>query len=239
MGNVIDSLLSGFGHAINKLLGSPLDFLSGKSCNSVCGTTWDLLCYIENFCIAHLLKMAMVSILFYLVLAFFYLLYKLGICHCICWTFCNTIWACFALWFSAVECCCNFLCYKLPRIKRRNRRHKRDIEECNSSSNDEEDGSFSHHRVPKRMQDSRRSMSRRWRDYKGDHLRRSLRARSHRVKVGIRKDSITSTKYGRQGSRRKLHDVRVIQSSKFARKGAECKGFAHRTRIRRQSSMKS
>ncbi|KAK3000175.1 hypothetical protein RJ639_023648 [Escallonia herrerae] len=32
MGNVIGSLLSGFAQAVEKLFGSPLEFLTGKSC---------------------------------------------------------------------------------------------------------------------------------------------------------------------------------------------------------------
>lgn len=34
-------------------------------CSSVCGSTWDFICYIENFCVANLLKMGMVFILSY------------------------------------------------------------------------------------------------------------------------------------------------------------------------------
>ncbi|XP_047306328.1 uncharacterized protein LOC124909719 [Impatiens glandulifera] len=66
MGNLPSSFLSGFGQALSDLFGSPLDFLSGKSCSSVCGTTWDFICYIENFCISHLVKLAVVSVLVYL-----------------------------------------------------------------------------------------------------------------------------------------------------------------------------
>nr|XP_033510923.1 uncharacterized protein LOC104091991 isoform X2 [Nicotiana tomentosiformis] len=65
MGNVIGTVLSGFGEILGKLLGHPLDFLAGKACSSVCAPTWDFLCYIENFCISQLLKSAMVSILLY------------------------------------------------------------------------------------------------------------------------------------------------------------------------------
>ena len=34
--------------------------------SSVCGSTWDFICYIENFCMANLLKMAMVLVLSYI-----------------------------------------------------------------------------------------------------------------------------------------------------------------------------
>ncbi|KAL0423613.1 UNVERIFIED_CONTAM: hypothetical protein Sradi_0896100 [Sesamum radiatum] len=59
MGNVVGAIFSGFAQVVGKILGHPLDFLSGKSCNSICGSTWDILCYIENFCVAHLLKLGM------------------------------------------------------------------------------------------------------------------------------------------------------------------------------------
>ncbi|XP_020547630.1 uncharacterized protein LOC105155229 isoform X3 [Sesamum indicum] len=67
MGNAVGSFFSGFAQVVGNNLGHPLDFLSGKSCNSVCGSTWDILCYIENFCVAHLLKLGMVATLSYFV----------------------------------------------------------------------------------------------------------------------------------------------------------------------------
>lgn len=231
MGNAIGSFLSGVGNVINNLLGSPLNFLSGKSCSSACGSTWDFICYIENFCVAHLLKLAMVSVLFYFVLLFLYSLYKLGICQCFARTLCKTVWACFATCFFAVEHGCTFLCYKLPKLKRKYRKRKRDIERFNSSSTDEEDRTFPYH-VPRHMED-KRSLSRHWKDYRGDHLRRSLRPRSHRVRVGIRGDSVhvnkrNSMKYGHHG--RTVHDIRVTRTSQFAQKGANYKGSTRRMR---------
>ncbi|GAB4862092.1 hypothetical protein Ancab_037345 [Ancistrocladus abbreviatus] len=65
MGNIIESFTWGFGKAISSLFHDPLDFLSGKSCSSACGTTWDILCYMENFCVANLLKLALLFPLFY------------------------------------------------------------------------------------------------------------------------------------------------------------------------------
>ncbi|KAK1554431.1 hypothetical protein Q3G72_012047 [Acer saccharum] len=57
---------------ISNLFESPLDFVSGKSCSSVCGSTWDFICYIENFCVANLLKMATVLVLSYIASAEFH-----------------------------------------------------------------------------------------------------------------------------------------------------------------------
>ncbi|XP_057766581.1 uncharacterized protein LOC130987034 isoform X3 [Salvia miltiorrhiza] len=65
MGNAVGSIFSGVGQVVGNIFGHPLDFLSGKSCNSVCAPTWDFLCYIENFCVAQLLKFVMVAILVY------------------------------------------------------------------------------------------------------------------------------------------------------------------------------
>ncbi|THG08322.1 hypothetical protein TEA_015425 [Camellia sinensis var. sinensis] len=198
---------------------------------SACGSTWDFICYIENFCVAHLLKLAMVSVLFYFVLLFLYSLYKLGVCRCFARTLCKTVWACFATCFFTVEHGCTFLCYKLPKLKRKYRKRKRDIKRFNSSSTDEEDRTFPYH-VPRHMED-KRSLSRHWKDYRGDHLRRSLRPRSHRVRVGIRGDSVhvnkrNSMKYGHHG--RTVHDIRVTRTSQFAQKGANYKGSTRRMR---------
>ncbi|XP_052189981.1 uncharacterized protein LOC127799801 [Diospyros lotus] len=228
METLIASLLSGFGQVLDKLLGSPLDFLTGKSCSTSCGSTWDFLCYIEHFCVAHLFKMAMVSILFYFVLLFFYSLFKLGICQCVGRSLCKLVWAAFASCFSLVECSCRFLCYKLPRLKRKHRRPRRDIEEfdiCSSSSDgrgEEEDGSVSCDRVP-RETDYSRSMSRRWKDYRGDHLRRSLRPRSHRVRVGARGGSVHAKK-------REVNEIRVVRTPKFAQKTSSQRRLRHKKR---------
>ncbi|KAL1533600.1 corepressor interacting with RBPJ 1 [Salvia divinorum] len=74
MGNSVGSVFSGVGQVVGNIFSHPLDFLSGKACNSVCAPTWDFICYIENFCVAQLLKFVMVAILAYFMLLFFYLL---------------------------------------------------------------------------------------------------------------------------------------------------------------------
>ncbi|KAF5725315.1 hypothetical protein HS088_TW23G00036 [Tripterygium wilfordii] len=218
MGNIIASFFSGLAKVIGDLFGSPLDFFKGKSCNSVCRSTWDFICYIENFCVANLLKMAMVFALLYIVLLFLYLLQKLGICQCVGWSLCKFLWACLASWFSIWEYCCTFLLVKVLRLKRRNReRRQSNFEEFDTSTEEDlYDESFSS-RVPRRELSS--LQSRRLRDYKRVHLRRSLRPRSHRIQVGISTDS----KYGsRRNSFRPsnhVHSIRVTQTSKFVRKG--------------------
>ncbi|KAK6938375.1 hypothetical protein RJ641_031883 [Dillenia turbinata] len=230
MGNVVSSFASGFGRVIGDLFGSPVDFLSGKSCSSVCGPTWDFICYIENFCIANLLRLALVFALSYIVLLFFYLLYKVGMCQCIGRGICKMIWACFSGCFLACEYCCYFLLYKCLRLERsrKQRRHRRNIQELDDSTeeekkeNDEERSSSYHvHNRPMKSR-IRRSQSH---DWKNSHLRRSLKPTSHRVQIGINRHSdhlyrrSHSTKHGDDHST--IHDgIRVRRSSRFAHKGA-------------------
>ncbi|KAL6962178.1 hypothetical protein U1Q18_037133, partial [Sarracenia purpurea var. burkii] len=142
----------------------------------------------------------------------------------------------FATFFSVVEYSCTFLCYKLPMLKRIHRKHKRHIhkrhikefdpDEEEEDNND--DGSFSY-------QGSRRSRSHHCRDYRGDHLRRSLQPRSHRIQVGIRGNSVhvnkrrCPIKYGDHHGRT-VHDIIVTPRSKFAKKGARYNGSFRRTR---------
>ena len=164
------------------------------------------------------------------VLLFFYSLFKLGICQCVGRSLCKLVWAAFASCFSLVECSCRFLCYKLPRLKRKHRRPRRDIEEfdiCSGSSDgrgeeEEEDGSVSCNRVPRETEYSR-SMSRRWKDYRGDHLRRSLRPRSHRIRVGVRGGSIYPKKS-------KVNEIRVVRTPKFAQKTSSLRRLRHKKR---------
>ncbi|CAN4097737.1 unnamed protein product [Withania somnifera] len=165
MDNVIGTLFSGFGTILGKIFGHPFDFLAGKSCSTVCGPTWDFSCYIENFCISQLLKLVMVSILFYFVLLFLYLQYKLGICGCICHILCKSTWACFSTCFSVLDCCTS-LCVKPKRATSR-RHHIRDIEE-------EGEGSLSYHRI---NEGRKRSI----RDQRKEHFRRTLRPKSHKM----------------------------------------------------------
>lgn len=213
-----------------------LHLISSPESLAVCGSTWDLICYIENFCIANLLKLATVSFLFYIVLLFFYLSYQLGIFHCICGTLCRMVWACVAACFSVCVHGCYFLGYELHKVKRkRRRRRRRDIEELTSTTSEEEEeddaASVSYHNIPRRS-----SVSRRWRDYKGDQLRRSLRPRSHRVRVRISGGDLFHVRRRRNRIKRgdhgsTIHDIRVTQTSKFAQKGTNYKGSRHRRRM--------
>ncbi|KAE9608982.1 hypothetical protein Lalb_Chr08g0241421 [Lupinus albus] len=234
MGNVIDSFASGFGEAVGKLFNSPIEFLSGKSCSSVCGPTWDFVCYIENFCVANLFKLALVLVLVYIVLLFLYLLHKLGICGCFGRTVCKMIWSCFSCCFHVCEYSCTFLCVKLQRVKRRRRRIRVQKLYYSKSDEDYSDESLSYH-IPISSEEISRSFSRR-RGYKNSHLRKSLRPRNYNARVEISRnlsyknkrnhnhsteDSTSHTsdaiKYGNHRST--VHDIKVTRTSKFARKG--------------------
>ncbi|XP_061358429.1 uncharacterized protein LOC133302636 [Gastrolobium bilobum] len=233
MGNVIESFGSGLGNAVGKLFGSPIEFLSGKSCSSVCGPTWDLVCYIENFCVANLFRLAMVFVLLYIVLLFFYLLHKLGIYGCIIRCVCRMIWACFSSCFHILEYSCTFLCFQLYKVRRRRKMVRMGINQKFHSKTREDytDECLSYH-FPTSAKISK-SFSRRRRDYKGSHLRKSLRPRKHHARVEISRDLSYKNKRNHSfgdpiytGSainlgnyRGTVHDVKVTHSSKFARKG--------------------
>ncbi|XP_030483063.2 uncharacterized protein LOC115699681 [Cannabis sativa] len=244
MGNVIESFFSGFGKVFGSLFASPLDFLSGKSCSSVCGKTWDFICYIENFCVANLLRLVLVFLLLYIVLLFMYLTYKLGICECVCRSLCRMTWSCITFCACSCEYLCTFLWVKLKRVKRRRRRRRRQIDlevfdKSTSSSTDEDEGignlcdygSNDHYKSRKRM------LSRSRRDYKGAQLRKSLRPRSHRRIIVRNRDlGFHNNDHGRHHQHHHHHlddsgntSIRVIRTSKFVRKGT-MGGGVHRRR---------
>ncbi|KAL1196195.1 hypothetical protein V5N11_022063 [Cardamine amara subsp. amara] len=213
MGNVLDSFFTGFANSVGNFFGSPLDFLSGKSCSSVCPSPWDFICYVENFCVANLAKTALILIVSYFFLFFIYMLYKVGFWHCLIHGFCNLLWALVSCWFNALSYCCSFFCYDLLHTKRRSRRrHRRYIDDDNS---DGDDGSFTYHK-------SRRECRRE------ERLRKSLRPRSHRVRVSVRKDHrLDSGLRQHVDGGSPVHGVTVSRESKFARKGSK-----RRTQVR-------
>ncbi|WOL03573.1 hypothetical protein Cni_G12293 [Canna indica] len=225
MGSAVSSLVSGFGKVVGEIFGAPLDFLSGKSCSSVCGSTWDLICYIENFCIINLLKMVAVLALLYVVLLFFYLLYKVGCCQCIGRGACKMLRECLASCCSSCEYGCMFLWFKLKNTKYSKEERLRRMDQYDTSSSDDddddlEDGLPYAHRRPRSIA-FMRSLSQRSRERRRMHLERSLRPRSHRVHVGINRQSIyindkDPIKHHRRGNM--LHNIKVTHTSKFVQK---------------------
>ncbi|KAI4337842.1 hypothetical protein L6164_016211 [Bauhinia variegata] len=235
MGNIIESFISGFANVFGKKFGSPIDFLSGKSCSSVCGPTWDFICYIENFCIANLLRLAMVFILLYIVLLFFYVSYKLGIFECLGRAICRMIWGCFSCCFHGWKYCCTFLCVKLQRLRRtrrRYRKHRRRQKLYSTSEEDYSDDQSLSYYGPISAE-TRRSFSRRKRDYIDSHLKKSLRPRSHHSQLGIRgnhnfghrRNPISENPSYRENGIKHcshantVHGIKVTRTSKFVNKG--------------------
>ncbi|XP_022768142.1 uncharacterized protein LOC111312276 isoform X2 [Durio zibethinus] len=193
------------------------------------------MCYIENFCVANLLKLVMVLVLSYIVLLFFYLLYKVGICQCIGHGLCRMVWGCISCWFSFWEYFCTFLCFKLRKVKRINRRRRR-VKEYQFDTSEEydddgdDDESFAY-RISRPIEISSRSLSGGWRNYREVHLRKSLRPRSHRIKVGISRDAVYRKNHTKHGHHlNTVHDIRVTHTSKFAQKGSNYRGSVHRSR---------
>ncbi|KAG6388655.1 hypothetical protein SASPL_150087 [Salvia splendens] len=148
-------------------------------------------------------------------------LLRLGICQCICRTLCRIIWCFFSSYFSALHCCCSYFCLKLQSVKQNRRR--RDVEAPSSSSSssssrrsssvgEDEGGEMSTFGPRRNMECKRSELSKRKR-YKEEHLKRSLRANSHRAGVEVSGNS-------RRLSRMKNVDdhIRVTKNSKFARK---------------------
>ncbi|KAM0000217.1 hypothetical protein Hdeb2414_s0016g00476411 [Helianthus debilis subsp. tardiflorus] len=206
MFNPITSVFRGVGHVVGSIFGGSIDFLAGKSCNSVCGPTWDVACYIEHFCIEHLLK-------------FFCTSFKM-------------IGAVLSTIFACWEYGCSVLCGMLMAVHEKRKMYKRDIELANMNSisyeedqDEDEDSdmeaSFSYHREHYRRR--RRSWSG---DNRNDSFRRSLKARSHRVHVGVDSTRSTKTKHIKDD------DVRVIRTSSFARKGPSHKRSRHHRKTR-------
>ncbi|KAM0875585.1 hypothetical protein ACQ4PT_036700 [Festuca glaucescens] len=224
MGNIIDSLVSGFTKVLADILAKPLDFLSGKTCSSACGSTWDIVCYVENFCVASLAKMAAMLFLLYLVLVFFYLLYKLGICRCVCHGVCTIVWSCISCSFSACTNGCAIACVKMRDVRRARRKRRRrshgDIEENSYlSSSDSESEDCTRHRTARRGDKSGRSLSQRSGDRKRVYLERSLRTRNHRVTVSIGRRCEVADEKG-HGTVLQRHGVKVTHTSRFAHKGS-------------------
>lgn len=181
--------------------------------SSVCPSPWDFICFVENFCVANLAKAALILIVSYSFLFFIYMLYKVGFWHCIIHGLCKLLWALVSCWFYVLSYCCTFFCYDLLHSKRRRRRRNHSyIEDDNS---DDDDGSFTYH---KSKRECRRE----------ERLRMSLRPRSHRVRVGVKKDHPSDSSLSRHGGGvGPVHGLRVSRESKFARKGSKFRTRIH------------
>ncbi|PIN17052.1 hypothetical protein CDL12_10284 [Handroanthus impetiginosus] len=145
------------------------------------------------------------------------------------------VWACFATCFSALDFCCTYLCFKLRTVKRKRRRRKWDIEEfaapiTSSSEEGYELAKRSLFQQPRNLEHRRSKVNRR-RNYKYEHLRRSLRPTSHRAHVHFSANPFhlhwkKILKNIGDHTSPLHHHIRVTRSSKFSQKGSK-----HRTRI--------
>ncbi|CAM0911293.1 unnamed protein product [Alopecurus aequalis] len=215
MGNIIDSLVSGFTKVIADILAKPLDFLSGKTCSSACGPRWDVVCYVDNFCVTSLVKTAAMFFLLYLVLLFFYLVYKLGLCACFCHVVRTIVCSFISCSFSACTSGCSIACHKMRSARRKRTRgsHSDDIEEyLSSSSSDSESEDAARRRLFARRSGERRRV----------YLERSLRPKNHRVTVGVTRQYDVAEPRVNHGhdSLLRHHSVKVTRTSQFAHKGS-------------------
>ncbi|CAN8291994.1 unnamed protein product [Cochlearia groenlandica] len=194
----MEAFFTGFFHLIG-------NFFRGKSCSSVCPSPWDLICFVKNLCVANLAIVAVVLLVLYVFLFFINVLHKVGFCHCIFHGLCRVLWSLVSCWSHIFGHCFN-LCYDILHTKRvrRGRRREDDVEGYSDGG-----GSFSYQRS---KGECRRE----------ERVRKSLRARSHRVRVGVKK------KHHGSGSGLDRHEgvgvglshgIRVSRESKFVRKG--------------------
>ncbi|KAM1036795.1 hypothetical protein ACFX2C_031677 [Malus domestica] len=187
MGDVVSKAANVVGDLLEKAFLAPFKTMFNTSCEDVCSGPWDLICFIEHLCVSNLLRLLMISILCYITLLFFYLLFKLGIFQCVGKSLCKLCWAaCETYWFALEDITC-FLWYKLRntrRIDRRRHRHRRryqfrDIEQGFSSS--EENNLWdNYHNL--NVSRKRKSVSRRRKDRLQNSIYPSSRhgTRSHR-----------------------------------------------------------
>lgn len=141
------------------------------------------------------------------------------------------LWESLAPCFCALEYCCTFMWFKLRLLKRANRRKKSEVIEAFDASDDEEgeDGSLYPYHAPNHMEKSR-SQSRPRRDYRGAHLRKSLRPRNRNIRAGISRDLVYGNrrnciKHVDGNASRLNHGIRVTRRSKFVHKGSKAVMF--------------
>ncbi|XP_010539604.1 PREDICTED: uncharacterized protein LOC104813627 isoform X2 [Tarenaya hassleriana] len=213
MGGVVGKAANDVGVFIGNAFAAPFKAILGRSCENVCTGPWDLECFIEHFCIPDLAKLLMISALSFLILMFFYLLLKLGICQCAVKSLCKmSCAACEAYCCTIGDIVC-FLCRKLRNTKRVYRRRRRwhDIEAMTYSSSEELGLSDSY--SPRNISRKRRRRRRRGGGESGKtgmESGRSYHNRSsssrHRIKLS-REVSVRiggKSRRGRRSRRRKL-----------------------------------
>ncbi|KAM3749876.1 hypothetical protein ACB098_05G219000 [Castanea mollissima] len=179
MGGVISKAANGIGGVIGTAFAAPIKTIFGTSCEGVCSGPWDVVFFIKHFCVSDLVKLLMILVFCYIMLLFFYLLFKLGICQCIGRSLCKMCWAaCETYWFALEDITC-FLWHKLKNTKRVNRRRRRCFQEVELgySSSDESDFSDNYHHL--NVSRKRKSVRKRRKDRLRGSLYPSTRHSSH------------------------------------------------------------
>ncbi|KAG2722418.1 hypothetical protein I3843_02G111300 [Carya illinoinensis] len=219
MGGVIGKAANGIGGVLGNAFLTPIRTIFGGSCEGVCSGPWDVVCFIEHLCVSNLVKLLMILVLCYIMLLFFYLLLKVGICQCIARSLCKMCWAaCETYWFALEDITC-LLWHKLKNTKRINRRRRRqrfqDVELGSSSSYESDFSDDYHHLNVKRKR-------------KKDRLRSSpyppSRHSNHSHHHHHTRDISTHVKGGSQ----RLRSSRQLQLSKVRNAQREARNFKKR-----------
>ncbi|XP_075666083.1 uncharacterized protein LOC142635921 [Castanea sativa] len=96
-------------------------------CGGVCSGPWDVVFFIKHLCVSDLVKLLMILVLCYIMLLFFYLLFKLGICQCIGRSLCKMCWAaCETYWFALEDITYNYHHLKVSRKRKSVRKRRKD-----------------------------------------------------------------------------------------------------------------
>ncbi|CAM8901193.1 unnamed protein product [Rhodiola kirilowii] len=124
MGNAIGSAATSVGSALGNVIAAPFKSIFKGSCEGICSSTWDLICFIEHLCVNDLARLLMVLCLCYITLLLIYVLFKIGIFQCITKSLCKMCWAAFKGYWCALFHVARFLCYKIKNTKRVSRKHR-------------------------------------------------------------------------------------------------------------------
>ncbi|KAH0452471.1 hypothetical protein IEQ34_019770 [Dendrobium chrysotoxum] len=208
MGAVVSKAASGIVSVLGSAFVAPIKAIFGRSCEGICSGTWDLICFVEHLCIASLVRLFIVSVLTYIILLFFYLLFKVGIIQCIGRSFCKMTWAACEAYWTALEDISCFFWHKLKDTKRVYRGRFEDMEEEFSTTDTDPSEDYESIRVTNR----RKSV----RDKRKDRLRRSLYPKSHSSLKRRQRSGL------RHHVRLKTHEVSVhVEGSRRRKKAGQ------------------
>ncbi|CAM8903954.1 unnamed protein product [Rhodiola kirilowii] len=148
MGNAIGSATTSVGSALGNVIAAPFKSIFKGSCEGICSSTWDLICFIEHLCVNDLARLLMVLCLCYITLLLIYVLFKIGIFQCITKSLCKMCWAACKAYCCALFHIARFLCHKIKNTKLVSRKHRNihhvsDLEKGHKSSSSS-DSDYAH-----------------------------------------------------------------------------------------------